>query len=123
MSLLSGIAFNPVHRNKGIDAILVEHFKNTPILVRVQKKNETLMEAVSYLLKAKKTKQSKRVVLIQTQDNDLFDDIIQHEGLIILQSPSLQIANWLKNDHTISSVRMVASSEAVCATLREVTFS
>ena len=123
LSLLSGIAFNPVHRNKGIDAILVEHFKNTPILVRVQKKNETLMEAVSYLLKAKKTKQSKRVVLIQTQDNDLFDDIIQHEGLIILQSPSLQIANWLKNDHTISSVRMVASSEAVCATLREVTFS
>ena len=60
LSLLNGIPFNPVQRNKGIDAILVEQYENTPVLVRIQKSNETLFEAASYLLKAKETKQSKK---------------------------------------------------------------
>jgi site-specific DNA-methyltransferase (adenine-specific) len=94
--LLKGIDFNPVHRNKGIDAILVETYKNTPVLVRIQKKNETLAEAASYLLKAKQTKKSKKVILIQTQKTSLFDEDINHEGMIILQSPSLQIQQCLR---------------------------
>lgn len=94
--LLKGIDFNPVHRNKGIDAILVETYKNTPVLVRIQKKNETLAEAASYLLKAKQTKKSKKVILIQTQKTSLFDEDINHEGMIILQSPSLQIEQCLR---------------------------
>jgi site-specific DNA-methyltransferase (adenine-specific) len=94
--LLKGIDFNPVHRNKGIDAILVETYKNTPVLIRIQKKNETLAEAALYLLKAKKTKKSKKVILIQTQENSLFDEDVSHEGMIILQSPSLQIEQCLR---------------------------
>jgi site-specific DNA-methyltransferase (adenine-specific) len=94
--LLKGIDFNPVHRNKGIDAILVETYKNTPVLIRIQKKNETLAEAASYLLKAKQTKKSKKVILIQTQKTSLFDEDINHEGMIILQSPSLQIQQCLR---------------------------
>ncbi len=94
--LLKGIDFNPVHRNKGIDAILVETYKNTPVLIRIQKKNETLAEAASYLLKAKQTKKSKKVILIQTQENSLFDENIDHEGMIILQSPSVQIEQCLR---------------------------
>ncbi len=42
LSLLDGIAFNPVQRNQGIDAILTELFEGTPVLVRVQKDHETL---------------------------------------------------------------------------------
>jgi len=102
ISLLSGIDLNPVQRNKGIDAILVEQFENTPVLVRVQKKNETLSEAVFHLLKAKTKKQSKRFILIQTQENDFPEDIISHEGLIIVQSPSLQIARSMKQELTKS---------------------
>jgi site-specific DNA-methyltransferase (adenine-specific) len=98
LSLLKGIAFNPVHRNKGIDAVLIEQFDNTHVLVRVQKKDETLSEAISFLLNAKKTKRSKRAILIQTQDSDSFEEIAYHDGLIILQSPSLQIANLLKKE-------------------------
>ena len=94
--LLKGIDFNPVHRNKGIDAILVETYKNSPVLIRTQKPNETLSEAASYLLKAKKTKKSKKVILIQTQENSLFDENINHEGMIILQSPSVQIEQCLR---------------------------
>ncbi len=98
LSLLSGIPFNPVQRNKGIDAILVEQYEKTPILVRIQRVNETLSEAASYLLKAKETKQSKKVILIQTHENDLFSDIVHTEGLVILQAPSLQINKELTNN-------------------------
>lgn len=117
LRLLNGLNFNPVHRNKGIDAILVEQFEKTPVLVRVQKTNETLSEAVSYLLKAKKAKQSKRVILIQTQDNSLFDDVNQYEGLLILHSPSLQISNLLKNELTKPST-WKAKSDTGSATLQ-----
>ncbi len=96
LGLLSGIPYNPVQRNKGIDAILVEQFDNAPVLVRVQKRSETLSEAASHLLKAMKTKQSKKVILIQTQENDLFEEIESEKGMVILQSPSLLIANSLK---------------------------
>jgi len=96
LSLLSGIPFNPIHRNKGIDAILVEQFENTPVLVRVQKGNETLSEAASLLLNAKKKKQSKKVILIQTHTNDLFDELEPFDGLIVLQSLSLQIISHVR---------------------------
>jgi site-specific DNA-methyltransferase (adenine-specific) len=96
LSLLTGIDFNPVQRNKGIDAILVELYENSPVLVRIQKKNETLAEAASYLIKAKKTKNAKKVILIQTQNGCLFDEEVKLEGMIILQSPSVQITERLR---------------------------
>lgn len=97
LALLTGIAFNPVQRNQGIDAILVEQFENTPVLVRVQKKNETLAEAAAHLLKAKRIKQARKVILIQTQENDLFENMGQTEGMVILLAPSIQMARLLRN--------------------------
>jgi len=91
LNLLTGIDFNPVQRNKGIDAILVELYENSPVLVRIQKKNETLAEAASHLIKAKKIKNAKKVILIQTQKGSLFDEGLKHEGMIILQSLSIQM--------------------------------
>jgi site-specific DNA-methyltransferase (adenine-specific) len=96
LSLLKGVDFNPVQRNIGIDAILVDTYQNSPVLVRVQKDNETLTEAASYLLKAKKTKKSKKVILIQTQDYGLFDQDVSHEGMVVIKSPSMQIVQCLK---------------------------
>lgn len=98
LSLLKGIDFNPVQRNKSIDAILVDTYEGTPVLVRVQKNNETLAEAATYLLKAKKTKKAKKVILIQTQDYGLFDQDVRHEGMVVLQSPSFQIGQCLKKE-------------------------
>lgn len=117
LGLLSGIAFNPVQRNKGIDAILVEQFENSPILVRVQKKNETLSEAATHLLKAKKTKQSKKVILIQTQENDLFGELEEYEGMIVLQSPSILMARSLKKELTKSSTGQSKAAPLRSATL------
>lgn len=93
LSYLQGIAFNAVQRNKGIDAILVEQFENTPILVRVQKSNETFDQAASHLSKAMKTKQSKRSILIKTSnEEDLFETAINFKGMEVVLSPALQIS-------------------------------
>ena len=97
LTLLSGIPFNPVHRNKGIDAILVMQYKQTPVLVRVQKKNESLAQAVSYLKGAMKTKRSKKGVLIQTSKDALLgleftdDYSVYDDAIIVLKSPAIQI--------------------------------
>ncbi len=98
LALLAGVSFQPVQRNNGIDAILVEQFENTPVLVKVQKQHETLSQAISILLKAKEKKQAKKVILIQTQETDLFEKYNEQEGLIILQSPALQIAKALEKN-------------------------
>lgn len=112
LNLLKGIDFNPVQRNKGIDAILVDTYEGCPVLVRVQKQNETLGEAASYLLKAMKIKKSKKVILIQTQEYGLFDQDVSHEGMIILQSPSMQITECLKKELTKPSTRTSKSGVA-----------
>ena len=96
LSLLKGLDFNPVQRNKGIDAILVNLYKDSPVLVRTQRNNETLSEAARHLIKAQKTKKAKKVILIQTNESDIFDSDINHEGLVVLRSPSLEIENILK---------------------------
>jgi site-specific DNA-methyltransferase (adenine-specific) len=106
-----GVKFNPVQRNKGIDAILVDTYEDTPVLVRVQRENETIAEAASYLIKAKKTKKSKKVILIQTNETGLFDEHVSYVGISIIQSPVIQIAKCLKEKElTKPSMRTVKSA-------------
>jgi len=101
LSLLNGLEFNPVQRNKGIDAILVEQFDNAPILIRVQKPQESIDEAASLLAKAMNTKKSKKSFLIQTQLNtSLFNSLPNYEGMILLDSPALQIIRANKALHS-----------------------
>ncbi|VAX04481.1 hypothetical protein MNBD_GAMMA19-2113, partial [hydrothermal vent metagenome] len=101
LSLLNGLEFNPVQRNKGIDAILVEQFDDAPVLVRVQKSQESIDEAASLLAKAMKTKKSKKSFLIQTQLNtSLFNSPPKYEGMILLDSPALQIKRANKALHS-----------------------
>ncbi|MCF6319034.1 MAG: site-specific DNA-methyltransferase [Proteobacteria bacterium] len=118
LALLKGIDFNPVQRNKGIDAILVDVYENSPVLVRVQKVNETLGEAAGYLMKAKKTKKAKKVILIQTNEMGLFDEKINCEGMIILQAPSLQITKCLSKKELTKPSTRTTKSGAAFATLQ-----
>ena len=96
LALLDGLKFNAVQRNKGIDAILVEQYEGTPILVRVQKKQETLMESASLLAKAMKIKKSKKSILIQTNHNGLFKIDIDYAGMNILKTPAVEISDMLQ---------------------------
>lgn len=96
LALLDGLKFNAVQRNKGIDAILIELYEGTPILVRVQKEKETLTESASLLAKAMKIKKSKKSILIQTNHSGLFETDINYVGMNILKIPSVEIFNILK---------------------------
>lgn len=91
LSLLDGLEFNPVQRNKGIDAILVKQYQGTPILVRVQKKAESLHEAANYLLKAMRKKQSLKAFLIRTNHVELFEFNSELKGITIIDSPSVTV--------------------------------
>ena len=96
LALLDGLKFNAVQRNKGIDAILMEQYEGTPILVRVQKEKETLSESASLLAKAMKIKKSKKSILIQTNHSGLFETDINYIGMNILKTPSVEISDILK---------------------------
>ena len=69
LQCLAGINYNPVHRNQGIDAILVEHHQGAPVLVKIQKDTETLKQARELLSKAMIVKASKMGFLIKTQSS------------------------------------------------------
>ncbi len=118
LGLLGGVKFNPVQRNKGIDAILVDTYEDTPVLIRVQKENETIAEAASYLIKAKRTKKAKKVILIQTNETGLFDEPVSYDGMFILQSPSIQIAKCLKEKELTKPSTRTAKSDASSASLQ-----
>ncbi len=54
-----------------------------------------LIYSVALLMKAKAVKRSKKVILIQTQANDLLDEIFSEEGLTIIQIPAIQFKRFL----------------------------
>lgn len=76
LSILSLLDCNVVQRNKGIDGILKRHYKNTPVCVKIQKDNETLEESAALLIKAMKTKNGQKGILVRTHDDLLeYSDI------------------------------------------------
>ncbi len=97
IKLLQGLQTIPVQRNKGIDAILKEQYEGTPVLVRVQKKNEPLLEAASLLSKVAKRKGAKIAFLVKTENNDLFTSIITLKNIIIIESPALDIKKQIRD--------------------------
>ena len=98
LALLDGLNLNPVQRNKGIDAILVKQYKGTPILIKVQRKHESIHEAAGLLLKAMKKKQSLKSFLIRINKNDLFNDDISYSGITIIDAPSVKISSLFSDD-------------------------
>lgn len=66
--LLHNINYLPIQRNSGIDAILKITYKDSPILIRIQKENETIEDAITSLSKAVITKNSKKSFLIRTNN-------------------------------------------------------
>lgn len=65
----------PVHRNRGIDAILVEQYAGRPVPVRVQRAHESVHEAASMLAKAGRSKHAELMILVKTQPDSAGHDI------------------------------------------------
>ncbi len=90
---LMGTDCVPVHRNKGIDAILVEQFCGRPVPVRVQRSNESVEEAAALLGKAGRSKHAQRMILIVTAPGRAKNYVSTlPPGMIALESTSVHIA-------------------------------
>lgn len=110
LSLLLGVPFHPVQRNKGIDAILVQQFEGAPVLVRIQKNGETLAEAAALLHKAKQSKRAKKAILIQTEATDATLPV-KLDGIVLIQSPSLQITQLLSQQYENTHDKLTAQQQ------------
>jgi site-specific DNA-methyltransferase (adenine-specific) len=100
LECLAGVDYNVVNRNQGIDAILVELHDESPVLVKVQKQDETIEQAYQLLTKTAKTKRSKRSFLIQTGIDDTFAEAITRNKkvdcqIVLLKTVKVQIAEGL----------------------------
>ncbi|WP_367289870.1 DNA-methyltransferase [Laspinema palackyanum] len=95
LAFLQGLDAIPVHRNKGIDAILKQQFKDKPVLVRVQKSGESLLDAVLLLSKAAQTKGSQCSILIRTQLKEAVPKEVIPSSIQIIDAPALKVAQIL----------------------------
>ncbi len=103
LSLLQGIDYIPVHRNKGIDAILKKQYKNRPILIRIQKKGESILDAAFLLANAAKKRKALKSFLIVTNDSSLFsNDILKMipDSVELIDSPASLIKKIISNDNS-----------------------
>ena len=96
LSLLGGVKYVPVQRNGGIDAILQEGIEGTPVPIRVQRENETILEAAHKLHKASQRKGAKVMFLVAKSEGGYFDfkyDLPQ--GIVVIDSPGLAIGKHI----------------------------
>lgn len=94
--LLHDIDYVPVQRNSGIDAILKTTYKDSPILIRIQKENETLEDAIKSLNKAVNIKKSKKSFLVRTNDiKSLFEHDNENSNIEIINSTIYEINKLL----------------------------
>jgi len=93
---LHDIEYVPVQRNSGIDAILKLTYQESPVLVRIQKENETIDEAIKQLSKAVKVKNSKKSFLIRTNDiKSLFEIDLMNNEIEIINSATYRLKEVL----------------------------
>jgi site-specific DNA-methyltransferase (adenine-specific) len=60
LAILTGLDYIPVQRNEGIDALLKQEFLGKPVPIRVQRRNETFMDAANKLFLADQKKRQKQ---------------------------------------------------------------
>jgi site-specific DNA-methyltransferase (adenine-specific) len=92
LSVLRGLEYIPVHRNKGIDAFVKLDKNGAPIPVRVQRDGESLIDAASTLLEAGRSKAAQTMFLVATAtaESTLFEIQIPSE-VVLIPSAGLQI--------------------------------
>ncbi len=114
LTLLQGLEYVPVHRNRGIDAILKQDLEGTAIPVRVQREGETVLEACNKLYRAAKDKNARIMFLVaQTQDSRLLLDGDFPPGVVVISTPALGIVQSLAKMKSESSVPTPEFAEPV----------
>ncbi len=86
LAFLHGLPVVPVQRNRGIDAILKTAPGENPVLIRVQRKDESLADAAEAIHNAGRSKQPATLVLIVT-------DLQQPSGLFNMLPSDVLLVN------------------------------
>lgn len=101
MKILNSIDAVVVQRNKGIDGFLKEYYEECPISVRIQKKDESIMEARSLLINASKKKKCKLALLIRTNLDFAYQEMLidseEDIEILIVDSYELSIKEYIEN--------------------------
>lgn len=93
LALLDGLDIVPVQRNKGIDAFLKDALNDYLIPIRVQRPNETVLEAANKLYKAGQTKQAPLMFLVVIKEGGYLPlGNTLPSNIILINSPGLSIA-------------------------------
>ena len=96
LAFLHGLPIIPVQRNRGIDAILKTAAGESPVLLRVQRHGESVMDAAELLHKAGQGKRPATLVLIVTdaqQPTGLFD--VLPADVLLVNSTARELAERL----------------------------
>ena len=96
LAFLHGVPIIPVQRNRGIDAILQTTPGENSVLIRVQRRGESLADAAELLHHAGQSKQPATLVLIVTdsqQPTGLFD--ILPPDVLLVHSTAAELAERL----------------------------
>ena len=90
--ILKGLDFAPVQRNKGIDAILSSDIDGRPILVRMQRDNETILDTAKMLYKASKGKNAAILLVVAIREGGYFEFGDQlPKGIKVINAPAIEI--------------------------------
>jgi len=90
--LLRGLEFAPVQRNKGIDAILSSDIGGRPILVRIQRDSETILDAAKSLHRAAKGKNAAALFVVAIRKGGYFEFGDQlPPGIKVVNAPVIEI--------------------------------
>lgn len=88
LGLLGGLDVVPVHRNRGIDALLRDGLDGTPVPIRIQRRDEPLDQAADALARATRRKGVRVAVLVRTVAGH---EIAPREGLWVIDSAACGI--------------------------------
>ena len=90
LNLLSGLPVVPIQRNKGIDALLNGKAGTDPVLIRVQRPDESIMDTIGALRKASRNKKYSFLVIVATEAS-LVPYGQEEDDLIIVESTAKTI--------------------------------
>ena len=102
LAYLHGLPIVPVQRNRGIDAILKVPHGEKPVLLRVQRRGESLAVASELLHKAGRTKKPATLVLValDSTTNDLFD--ASYPDVLVVRSTACELNGQLARKGIVS---------------------
>ncbi|HRQ36596.1 MAG TPA: site-specific DNA-methyltransferase [Chloroflexota bacterium] len=102
LALLRGLEFVPVQRNKGIDAFLKDDLNGCVIPIRVQRLDETILEAANKLYQAAKTKHVPVMFLVALREGGYFSFAEElPPKIIVIDGPSLTISRIVSELRTV----------------------